>query len=186
MSENSFKSIRNAVIASVVAGAILLTFPAIRELGIKLFKWVLSGLAWCWEMLSTSHSLPGWLWVLVLILSLIGLLSIIISFKSATIETDYKSYTTDFIYNAKWRWSWEGNSITNLWCFCPYCDATLVYDDSSCQSIYSDNRKTDFICENCNHKTVASIPGGNKHFTIGVIEREIGRRIRVGIYKKNQ
>lgn len=186
MSENSFKSIRNTVIASVIAGVILLFFPVIRELIVKLCKWVYSGLMWCWEMLVASHSLPGWMWLIAFILSLIGLVNIFILFKSPAAESEIKSYTSDFIYNVKWRWDWIGNSITNLWCFCPHCDATLVYDDSSCQRLYTENIRTDFICENCNHTVVASVPGGNKQYVIGAIEREIDRRIRVGSYKTNK
>ncbi|UAN44769.1 hypothetical protein KGP17_20365 [Serratia sp. JSRIV001] len=184
MSENSFKSIRNTVIASVIAGVILLFFPVIRGLIVKLFKWVYSGLMWCWEMLVASHSLPGWIWLIAFIFSLIGLVNVLILFKSPATESGYKSYTSDLIYNAKWRWNWVGNNITNLWCFCPHCDATLVYDDSSCQRAYANNIRTDFICENCNHKIVASIPGGNNYYATGVIEREIGRRVRTGHYKK--
>ena len=83
-----------------------------------------------------------------------------------SIKTDnipeHKLYIEDYIYNVKWRWSWAINNIYNLWCFCPNCDATLVYNDSSVRDFYA-SPKTEFICENCN-ATVATIKGGDKEW----------------------
>jgi len=96
----------------------------------------------------------------------------------------YKLYTEDFLHGAKWRWTWNGSYINNIWCYCPVCDATLVYDDSSCRTIYGGGTPTTyFICENCSRQIKASIEGGNKRYAIGVIEREVHRRIRTGQYK---
>ena len=178
MSENSFVSIRNATIASVIAGVILLAVPALRGYLVGALSWIWSGLAWGWKLLVDSYSLPGWAWLLILIFALIGLANIYLAVKGKPEESDFKSYVEDFMHGAKWRWSWNGNQISNAWCFCPRCDATLVYDDSSCRNYYSDLRKTDFICENCRRSVVASIIGGDKYYAIGVIEREVGRRIR--------
>lgn len=113
-----------------------------------------------------------------------GLINIYLALKGESEEQEFKSYTEDFIHGAKWRWVWVGNQISNIWCFCPRCDATLVYDDSSCQSLYSDVNKTNFICENCGRSVVASITGGNKDYATGAIRREIDRRVRTGEYKK--
>lgn len=97
---------------------------------------------------------------------------------------EFQAYTEDFLFGAKWRWHWVRNSIINLWCYCPSCDATLVYDDSSCHRIFDDVKKTDFICENCSSQVISSVTGGNKNYAIGAAEREIHRRIRTGEYKK--
>jgi len=185
MSENSFVSIRNATIASVIAGVILLSVPVIRGYVVSLVSWVCAGIVWCWEALISSYSLPGWAWIAILIFALIGLRSLYLAIKGESEEPEFKSYVEDFMHGAKWRWRWVGNQISNVWCFCPNCDATLVYDDSSCHSFYSDVDKTDFICENCNRRVVASINGGDKNYATGVLEREIGRRIRTGEYKKH-
>ena len=87
----------------------------------------------------------------------------------------------DRMYGAVWRWRWVGNSISNLWCYCPNCDATLVYVNQSILD-YRVDPKTDFVCENCN-TIIATIKGGNKEYALGAIEREIDRRVRTGEYK---
>lgn len=185
MSENSFISIRNATIASVIAGVILLAVPVLRGYAVSFLSWAWSGVVWCWDALVDSYSLPGWAWLLIFIFALIGLINIYLAVKGESEEPEFKSYVEDFMHGAKWRWSWIGNQISNVWCFCPRCDATLVYDDSSCSSLYSDVNKTDFICENCSRNVVASINGGNKDYATGAVEREISRRIRTGEYKKH-
>lgn len=184
MSENSFKSIRNGAIASVIAGVILLAIPVLRGYVVSFLSWFWSGVVWCWDALVTSYSLPGWVWLLIFILAFVGLVNIYLSLKGESEEPEFKSYIEDLIHGAKWRWSWVGNQVSNVWCFCPRCDATLVYDDSSCRR-FSDTNKTDFICENCGHSVVASITGGNKDYATGAIRREIDRRVRTGEYKKH-
>ena len=178
MSDNSYKTIKNGVIASVIAGVILLLIPASRDYAVNFLSWLWTGVVWCWEALVSSYLLPGWVLLFVFLFALIGLIAIYIGIKGDGKESEYKSYIEDFMHGAKWRWKWAGNKISNLWCFCPTCDATLVYDDSSCQNILVDEKGTNFICENCGHKTIATIKGGNKSFAIGAIEREIDRRIR--------
>lgn len=185
MSENSFKSIRNGVVASVIAGVILLGVPVLRGYLLRFLSWLWSGIIWCWEALVVSYSLPGWAWLLIFILALVGLVSIYMTLKGESEEPEFKLYIEDFIHNARWRWSWLGNRISNVWCFCPRCDATLVYDDSSCHNFYSDVNKTDFICENCSHSVIASITGGDKDYATSAIRREIERRVRTGEYKKH-
>lgn len=184
MSENSFKSIRNGAIASVIAGVILLAIPVLRGYVVSFLSWLWSGVVWCWDALVTSYSLPGWVWLLIFILAFVGLVNIYLSLKGESEEPEFKSYIEDLIHGAKWRWNWVGNQVSNVWCFCPRCDATLVYDDSSCHR-FSDTNKTDFICENCGHSVVASITGGNKDYATGAIRREIDRRVRTGEYKKH-
>ncbi len=128
-----------------------------------------SGFVWCWEVLVASYYLPGWGWLLLLILACVGLVNIYRALKGESEEPEFKSYIEDFIHGAKWRWVWVENRISKVWCFCPRCDATLVDDDSSCRSLYAGVNKTDFICENCGRSTVASIAGGSKGYAIGAI-----------------
>lgn len=185
MDENSVKSIKNGAIASVIAGIILLVVPVLRGYVVIFLSWFWSGVVWFGKALIASYSLPGWVLLIILALALVGLINIYLAIKGESGEPEFKSYTEDFFHGAKWRWSWLGNQISNLWCFCPRCDATLVYDDSSCRIYYSDVRKTDFICENCSHSVIASISGGDKEYATSAIKREIGRRIRTGEYKKH-
>lgn len=185
MSESSFTSIRNATIASVIAGIVLLAIPVVREYLGAFLSWVWSGLTWCWTALMASYAFPGWVWIIVFFFALIGAASIFFRLKVDTAKPEHHAYVEDNMYGAKWRWQWISNRIFNAWCYCPRCEATLVYDDSSCRNFMSDVNKTDFICENCGHSVVASITGGNKDYAIGAVEREIDRRIRTGEYKKH-
>jgi len=183
MKENSFKTIRNGAIASIIAGIVLLFIPSIRDFTGKIFAWFWSILVWCWKVLIASYALPGWAWIGIAIFTLIGIISTFIAIRGESSSPEIKYYTEDFIYNTIWRWRWSGRHISNLWCFCPTCDATLVYDDSSYYNRTAS--QTSFICENCSHRVITSINGGNKSYAIGAVEREIERRVRTGEYKKH-
>jgi len=185
MSENSFTSIRNATIASLIAGILLLIVPSVREYLTSFFSWVWSGLTWCWSNLMATYALPGWLWIFIFLLAMIGALNILFSFKRKAAKPRHYLYVEDNMYGAIWRWQWVSTRISNLWCYCPKCEGTLVYDDSSCRDYFASVKKTHFICENCGHSIIASINGGNKDYAIGAVEREIDRRIRTNEYIKN-
>ncbi|WP_298729251.1 hypothetical protein [uncultured Pseudomonas sp.] len=185
MSESSFTSIRNATIASVIAGIVMLAIPDARAYLVKFLSWVWSGLTWCWTSLMTSYALPGWTWIILFVFALIGAASVFFRLKGETAKPEHHSYIEDNMYGAKWRWQWVSNRVFNAWCYCPRCEATLVYDDSSCHRFSYEEKKTNFICENCGHSVVASIPGGNKAYALGAVEREIDRRIRTGEYKRH-
>jgi uncharacterized protein YlaI len=185
MSENSFISIRNGAIASILAGIVLLIVPSLRGYVADFFGRLWLGVVWCWNALFSSYALPGWAWLGISVFAIIGLLNIYIAIRGETETPEYNSYVEDSFYGAKWRWVWIENRIAKLWCYCPICDATLVYDDSSCRSFRTNAQKTFFICENCGDRVVATITGGDKRYATGAVEREIHRRIRTGEYKKN-
>ncbi len=69
MSENSFKSIRNTIIASVVSGVILLAIPTLREYVMNMFSWIWSYVIWFLDLLNTSYPMSGWMWLLLGVLS---------------------------------------------------------------------------------------------------------------------
>ncbi|MDC9715086.1 MAG: hypothetical protein PSN36_04620 [Gammaproteobacteria bacterium] len=111
MSENSYKSIRNGIIASVIVGVILLSVPVLRGYFARFLSWIWSGAVWCWNALVASYSLPGWAWLIISFLAIVGLVNIYLAMKGESEEADFKSYTEDFIHGAKWRWTWAGNQI---------------------------------------------------------------------------
>ncbi|MBW8182039.1 hypothetical protein [Shewanella nanhaiensis] len=182
MSESSIKNIRNGVIASVVAGIILLLIPTVRGYAASALDWVWSGVKWLWNSLFESYSFSGWFLLVIFVLAIIGFLTIFFAIKSNFDVPEHSDYKEDSIFNIKWCWSWSGHEITNLWCFCPSCDATLVYDDSSKNSFYEPT-VTHFICENCSNTVKGTITGGAKSYALGAVRREIGRRIRTGEYE---
>ena len=177
MRDNSVISIRNGVIASLIAGGILaIVFPPAKEYIVTIFfPWLWLGVLWCWEAFTRSYSLPGWAWLIVFSFSIAGIMAILYAFVPNK-EPEYRSYVEDHLYGAKWRWQWEGDDISNLWCYCPRCDADLEHSEKI--------HKTDFLCENCAHSVVATIQKGGKDYALGVVEREVHRRIRTGEYKE--
>ncbi len=183
MSKNSIISIRNGVIASVVAGLILALIPTLRGYAVAVLRWFRAGIESAWLLLVDSHSSPGWVWAIVGGLAIIGLGTLLkalwLSFKRAP----HLDYIEDTIHGATWRWQWWSNKIVGLWGFCPTCDGTLVYNENQAYHQGGISPQTDFICENCNDRLISSIKGGYKSYALGVIEREIERRVRTDEYQ---
>ncbi|MCE2451320.1 MAG: hypothetical protein J4F48_00420 [Nitrospinae bacterium] len=181
MNKEAIVSVRNGVISAVIAGIILMIVPSMREYVVRFLKWLWLGVLWCWGTLVSSYSLPGWIWLVVFAFPIFGAIDIFLGIKNAISEpvsmskTDYRSYVEDSMFGAIWRWRWEGNAISDLCCYCPRCDGTLVSN-----YLFGE---TEFLCENCNHSVRATIRGGDKYYAIGAVEREIGRRIRTSEYK---
>ena len=152
--------------------------PAIREHAVRFLTWLWLGVLWCWEALISSYSLPGWAWIIVFLFAIIGVITI---FRALNLfnKPEYVSYVEDDIFGAKWRWQWRANHISDLWCYCPQCEAVLISNDS----IFG---PTVFICEHCDHSVIATIQGGRKAYALGVVKREIDRRIRTGENKKTE
>lgn len=174
--------VRNGIVATVVGGIILSLILPLRDFSIKLLKWLWVGITWGWRAFVSFYPIPGWVLMVLCILALVGTVTIYRAFRPQRLP-EFQAYTEDMLYGAKWRWSWIGNNISNLWCFCPRCDAQLIYDDSSCRRHFESPR-TDFICERCNNKVISTVPGGNKSYAVDAAEREILRRIRTNEYKK--
>ena len=184
-------AVRNGVIATVVGGIILAILSEVWP-PVKL------GVAWLWEevlafasLFGKTYATPGWALAILSILSLVTLVRAVIAWRSTsaapTPSAPYSTYVEDILFGAKWRWSWSGGDVANLWCFCPVCDGELVYDDSSAHrySIRAEPQ-TMFICEHCNRNVMGRIEGGDKNYALGAVRREIRRRIRTGQHPGGQ
>ena len=99
--------------------------------------------------------------------------------KASVNEPWQASYVKDTICGVEWRWRWVENRISDLWCYCPRCEATLLYE-----SHRPLQEKIYFRCENCNQSVLTSIPGGSQAYALQAVTREIDRRIRTGSAKK--
>ena len=172
----------------VVAGLIVAGILKFGLLG-KVVLWVWSGLSWIWELLYSSHPVPGGVILVLSLLALVGLVIVGLMLKEL-LQGDKKAaapsshnYTEDFFDGVRWRWGWRGNRVDNLWCFCPSCDAQLVYHET-----YG---ATEFICERCpsnrtvdpfesGGRLVTTVRGGDRNYVLARAIREIDRRIRVG------
>ena len=173
--------VRNGIIATVVGGIILSAIPPLRSFFLELMSWAWSGVIGVWTALISSYSVPGWALLIIGLFALAGFVRLLVVLWPQN-EPAW-NYTEDMLYGATWRWSWNSNGISNLWCFCPSCDAQLVY--------HEDCTRTLFICERCppdgedryyrsQGRVVAIVEGGDRHYAVGAVEREILRRIRTG------
>ena len=180
-------TIRNGIIATVIGGLILSAILMLSGFFIEAISWGWAGVIWLWGGLESDYSLPGWAFLIFGLLALIGLVVVVAFlydiFRSKE-EPAYRKYTEDMLNGAKWRWSWNGDKISNLWCFCPSCDAQLVYHDNY-ENMHAN---TDFICERCSSnetgnyyrsqgRVVATVRG-DKDYALDAVKREILRRIR--------
>ncbi len=176
--------VRNGIIATVVGGLILSTIPQLRGFLVEAMSWVWTGVIWVWAALISDYSVPGWALLIIGLFALVGLAVLCVVLWLQNEPAYRRNYTEVMLYGAKWRWrwSWIGKDISDLWCFCPSCDAELV--------IYREGyTKTDFICERCSPdgadrhrrsrgRVVATVEGGDRYYAVSAVKREILRRIR--------
>ena len=141
-------------------------------------------LEWLYKELLTTYTLPLWLILIISIFASVYIAKLLLSIKFKS-KPEYTAYTQDFIYGTNWKWKWEKEEISDIQCYCPKCDAILIYDDTLSNIKHTELSKTDFICENCNSNIVTTIHGGNKNYAINAVKREIERRIRTDEYKKD-
>ena len=182
MSENSYITIRNSVIAGVIIFAI--TTVLIKYVP-SFFSWLGPEIIWYWEALIASYSLPGWVWVVTFIFALIGITTIHLYVRSQNEQPEFKTYIEDVIDGAKWRWSWENENISNkLWCYCPHCDAQLI-PSVEVDISFPETNKIVFKCEKCMDSVKASVRGEDTNSAIARIRSEIYRRVRTGEYRKD-
>ena len=183
------KRILIAAAGTVVGGLILAGILRLNGLFAKVVSGIWSGVSWLWGMLQSSHSMPGWVILVLGLLALFGLIIIVLMLKELlhgkkeTAGPAFQNYTEDMLDDMRWRWRWVGNRITDLRCFCPICDAQLVHSGG-----FSETR---FICERCpadgslfpagsRGRIVGTVMGGDMDYAVGATEREIHRRIRTG------
>ena len=179
----------SGVIVTVVSGLILSAIPKTRDLSLQLGSWAWSVASWIYDTLRSSHSMPGWTILVAGLLALIGLSVMFLLLKAIHLggkEHLYQHYTEDTIDGLKWRWTWVGNEISNIWCFCLSCDAQLVYAEGF--------GETRFICERCppegpfvqdelEGRIIAIERRGDRRYAVAAAKREIFRRIRTGAHR---
>lgn len=178
--------ILGGLFVTVAGGLIVAIITETRELFMVPLIWAWDAVLSVWGMLQSFHQVPGWVILLVVIPALFGLFVLGVLLKDIVLDKHlrpYRKYTEDMIDGVRWRWRWAGNKISNLWCYCPKCDAQLVYSEGLVE--------TSFICERCptdgslepprkRGRVVATVDSGDRHYAVAAAEREILRRIRTG------
>lgn len=178
-------SVRNGVLGTVIGGIVLAGLAEFWPPFKKLLVWIWDQISRLTTIFTDSYSVPGLAITALVLLGLPTIVRLFLSFRKQN-ASPYTRYVEDSFYNARWRWGWVAGAVSNLCALCPRCDSELVYDDSSCNSIYSDMKKTDFICEHCGHVAVASIQGGSKSYALSAVEREIRRKVRTNEFPVTQ
>ncbi len=119
--------------------------------------------------LHKTFETKGWILLLSVLLSLIGLIKLIefiISFKPTRLP--YHKYRHDTFKGALWRWEWRDFHVENLWCYCPTCNQELSY---KCDHLLF---KTEFLCQRC-EKHLCSYDGDNINYVLSHVKREVRR-----------
>ena len=183
MTRRTWKKIAVTVVAGLIVAVILRLGGLLGEVLLRVW----SGFSWIWDLLYSSHPVPGGV---ILVLSLLALFGLVKGLFQGEKEEQqvarpaFQNYTEDSFDGVRWRWRWRGNQVDDLWCSCPRCDAQLVFREG-----YGE---TDFICERCPSdgtldsfgslgRVVTTVPGGDRQYAFARAIREIYRRNRVGV-----
>ncbi len=180
MTNSESHTVRNGVIATVLGSVVLAILGELWPPVKTFFVWLWIKIQAFFGLFGENYSVPGWALTILGLVAFITIVRTIIGLLAKYYAASQNSYVDDMLFGAKWRWSWFGKDILNLWCFCPTCDSELVYDDSSTRFQAFETPKTLFICEHCNRNVIARVDGGGKNYALSAVEREIRRRIRTG------
>ena len=177
-------TIKKGVTITVVGGVILWALTDPGGYGIRGVTWVASLFVKAWHLLGSTFRIPGWVLLLLGLLAPIPVLRFLKSLFASVPK--HLEYTEDRLFGALWRWTWGPGGIRSLSCFCPSCQTRLVYrtiDRSPWDAV--SRTETEFICEHCGESTVATIQG-EREYALGVVKREIERRINTNEYESNK
>lgn len=132
--------------------------------------------------LAQEYNYPEWVIITTPIVIFIMVVFIIVLFVKI-LEPKYKMYRQDMFHNMLWKWKYKGDTIIDLWCYCPECKGMLRVDDENCRTTTNLGEKvTFFVCDKCNEKEVGRIKGGNRQYALSVIKRAILAKIRLNTF----
>ena len=103
MTRRTWKNIAVPIAVPVVAGLVLAGILRLGGLLGKVVLWVWSVLSWIWELLYSSHPVPGWVILVLGLLALFGLIIIVLMLKeflhgkSESPEPTFLTYTEDMV-----------------------------------------------------------------------------------------
>jgi hypothetical protein len=125
---------------------------------------------WLFHFLLSSVPIPIWLILLISPIIIFILIKVVTTLRKESGEhLNWRDYDKDEILGMNWRWrySLSNGSIENIWCFCPFDNTRLVYEDW-----YS---KIYFVCETC-EKRFGPFKG-DLNYNISRAKRQIERKL---------
>lgn len=174
---------KHPVVSGVVIAALgSMVFKEPRTLVASLFSGVWDMITQGYQWVVSDVSIPWWLFIILCLLSAIVVIQIGCHLLQKEEAPDFHEYREDFINGVKWRWGWHGRQIINLTAYCPNCDyqLTCIKPDR-----WSDDIGTSFYCDRCS-SVISKIKGGGLDYALGVVRREIDRKVRNQLYPKNE
>ena len=114
LTKRTWKKIGIPVVAGLIVAGILRLGSVLG----KVVLWVWSGLSWIWDLLYSSHPVPGGVILVLSLLALFGLTVVVIRLKGLpqgeeqAARPDFRNYTEDYFDGVRWRWVGEATRYT--------------------------------------------------------------------------
>ena len=161
--------IRNNVIATLIAAAILAGLAQIGPVRPFLDRFLFSPLLAVWRWLVHSVPVPVWLLVALAVLALATVIRIVVA-QLKSRSPHWLDYRADRFLGVHWRWTFSAGEVSRITPFCPIDDTLLVGDNGY--------KSFNLRCETC-AQTWGPFEGDG-HSLTGTIRRQIERKIRSG------
>lgn len=161
-------------------------------------NWVLPILSWCrgvavsvWDWITFSHSVPGWLIILLSMTALWCSVEIILAVNAARKpqkprplrDSDWPQFLEVEFMGVLWRWSYTGSGdILRLHSFCPQSGCDMQTWGRLGAYYGMGTETTVYQCDRCGHKP--ELQGTQEQVEDKAI-REIQRLLRSGDWKRH-
>jgi len=131
------------------------------------------------QSIAQEYNVPEYIvYIVPIAIFLMAIFLVLLVFK--IFEPKFKLYRADMLHGMLWKWKYKGDTIIDLWCYCPKCKSMLIVDDDNCKATINLGEKTTFfVCNECGGNEVGRIKGGDRHYALKVITREILAKIRL-------
>lgn len=152
------KAWSDPVWSKVIAAAIIGAVGTAATFFLGWWPAISGGLISMWRFLLGSAELSRWVVLLMAMLSLptlvllVGLLWAAIRPNAPLPSPNWTSYRSDVFLGLRWRWSYNGNEMSEPMAFCPTCDYQIHPNHGFDYGSYS---LTEFRCDSCS-KAIAS------------------------------
>jgi len=169
-----------ATLATVLGGIILALIPTTRNIILGIFGAIGNFFHVVWDLLKIESRLP---WAFIIILFFLAFPSIvkIVRWFIPRSRKEYlpssNDYQEDEFFGVLWKWS--GLYSNELTGFCPNCKTRLIFQR---EYEYDGNGKTSLYCETCGTKRATL--EGDRQFALGIVWRQIERKINNGEWKQ--